>query len=51
MEKGNVEHAKVEIAESIALLHYMARLYSMDADATIERIYSKKLESLTKQQP
>ncbi|MEM0029768.1 MAG: hypothetical protein QW572_00820 [Candidatus Nitrosocaldus sp.] len=51
IEKGNVEHAKVEIAESIALLHYMARLYSMDADATIERIYSKKLEALTKQQP
>lgn len=50
IEKGNVEHAKVEIAESLALLHYMARLYGMDAYTTIERIYSRKLESLTKQQ-
>ncbi len=45
IEKGNVEHAKVEIAESLALLHYMAKLYNMDTYATIERIYSKKLES------
>ncbi|MCS6767887.1 MAG: hypothetical protein RMJ59_01730 [Candidatus Nitrosocaldus sp.] len=46
IEKGNAEHAKVEIAESIALLHYMARLYNMDVDASIERIYSRKLEAL-----
>lgn len=49
IERSNVEHARLEIAESIALLHYLARVYGMDVDSSIERIYSKKLESIAKQ--
>jgi len=44
MEKGNVEHAKMEITESAALLYYLATKYSLDIDANIKAVYSKKLE-------
>ncbi|AFU59941.1 hypothetical protein Ngar_c30250 [Candidatus Nitrososphaera gargensis Ga9.2] len=46
MEKNNVEHAKIEITESAALLYYLATKYSLDIDANIKAVYSKKLEML-----
>ena len=46
MEKGNVEHAKMEITESAALLYYLATKYSLDIDSNIKAVYSKKLEML-----
>lgn len=46
MEKNNVEHAKMEITESAALLYYLATKYSLDIDANIKAVYSKKLEML-----
>ncbi len=48
LEKSNIEHAKIEIAESIALLYYLASIYGIDGiDDSIRSIYSKKLESFT----
>lgn len=46
MEKQNAEHAKLEITESIALLHYLASKYSLDVPANMQALYSKKLEAL-----
>ncbi len=46
MEKQNAEHAKLEITESIALLHYLASKYNLDIDANMQTLYSKKLEAL-----
>jgi NTP pyrophosphatase (non-canonical NTP hydrolase) len=46
MEKQNAEHAKLEITESIALLHYLASKYGLDVNASMQSLYSKKLESL-----
>jgi NTP pyrophosphatase (non-canonical NTP hydrolase) len=46
MEKSNVEHAKLEITESVALLHFLASKYSLDVDANIQAVYLKKLEAL-----
>ncbi|MEM3160478.1 MAG: hypothetical protein QXJ74_06815 [Nitrososphaera sp.] len=46
MEKGNAEHAKLEITESVALLHFLASKYSLDVDANMQAVYSKKLEAL-----
>ena len=46
MEKQNAEHAKLEITESIALLHYLASKYSLDVPAYMQALYSKKLEAL-----
>ena len=46
MEKDNVEHAKMEITESAALLYYLATKYNLDIDANIKAVYSKKLEML-----
>ena len=46
MEKNNVEHAKMEITESAALLYYLATKYSLNIDANIQAVYSKKLETL-----
>jgi NTP pyrophosphatase (non-canonical NTP hydrolase) len=46
MEKSNAEHAKLEITESVALLHYLASKYSLDVSANIEAVYSKKLAAL-----
>lgn len=46
MEKNNVEHAKMEITESAALLHYLATKYELDLDDNIKAVYSKKLDML-----
>jgi NTP pyrophosphatase (non-canonical NTP hydrolase) len=46
MEKNNVEHAKMEITESVALLHYLATKYSLDLEANLDAVYRKKLEML-----
>lgn len=46
MEKNNIEHAKMEITESVALLYYLATKYDLDLDANIKEVYSKKLEML-----
>ena len=48
MEKDNVEHAKMEITESAALLYYLATKYNLDIEANIKTVYSKKLEMLNK---
>ena len=48
LERGNTDHAKIEIAESIALLYHLASIYGIDdIDDEMARIYSKKLESFT----
>ena len=46
MEKGNIEHAKMEITESAALLYYLASKYNFDLDANMKAVYAKKLEML-----
>jgi NTP pyrophosphatase (non-canonical NTP hydrolase) len=46
IEKSNIEHAKVEITESVALLYYLASKYGLDLDANVKAIYSKKLEMI-----
>ena len=46
LEKNNIQHAKLEITESTALLYYLASKYELDLDANIESLYTKKLEML-----
>ena len=46
MEKNNVEHAKLEITESVALLHFLASKYNLDISANMQGVYTKKLEHL-----
>jgi hypothetical protein len=46
MEKNNVEHAKMEITESAALLYY-----GLDLDANMKVVYAKKLETLKSAPP
>jgi hypothetical protein len=46
MEKNNVDHAKLEIIESAALLHFLASKYGFDLDTGIESLYYKKLTAL-----
>ena len=46
MEKQNAEHAKLEITESVALLHFLASKYGLDVSQNMEQVYSKKLASL-----
>lgn len=46
MEKGNAEHAKLEISESVALLHFLASKYGLDVAENMQAVYSKKLASL-----
>jgi NTP pyrophosphatase (non-canonical NTP hydrolase) len=46
IEKNNLEHAKLELTESTALLYYLASKYAFDLDANIESLYTKKLEML-----
>jgi NTP pyrophosphatase (non-canonical NTP hydrolase) len=46
IEKNNLEHAKLELTESTALLYYFASKYGFDLDANIESLYTKKLEML-----
>jgi hypothetical protein len=46
IEKNNVEHAKLEITESAAILHYLASKYGFDLDSNIEVMYLKKLTGM-----
>ena len=46
MEKKNPDHAKLELAESAALLYYLASKYEFDPEANMESLYTKKLETL-----
>ncbi len=46
MEKGNPEHAKVELTESAALLYYLASKYELNLDENIKSLYTKKLDML-----
>jgi NTP pyrophosphatase (non-canonical NTP hydrolase) len=46
IEKSNVEHAKVEITESAALIYYLASKYGLDLEANMKAIYSKKLDMI-----
>ncbi|HKX80719.1 MAG TPA: hypothetical protein VJL54_00535 [Nitrososphaera sp.] len=46
IEKNNLEHAKLEITESAALLHYLASKYGFDLDSNMEVTYLKKLATL-----
>lgn len=46
IEKNNSEHAKLEITESAALLHYLASKYNFDLDSNMEVTYLKKLTTL-----
>ena len=46
LEKNNMEHARLELTESTALLYYLASKYELDLDANIESLYTKKLEML-----
>jgi NTP pyrophosphatase (non-canonical NTP hydrolase) len=46
LEKNNMEHTKLELTESTALLYYLASKYELDLDANIESLYTKKLEML-----
>ena len=48
LERNNMEHAKLELTESTALIHYLASKYGLDLDANIESVYTKKLEMLKK---
>jgi NTP pyrophosphatase (non-canonical NTP hydrolase) len=48
LEKNNMEHAKLELTESTALIYYLASKYGLDLDANIESVYTKKLEMLKK---
>jgi NTP pyrophosphatase (non-canonical NTP hydrolase) len=48
LERNNVEHAKLELTESTALIYYLASKYGLDLDANIESVYTKKLEMLKK---
>lgn len=46
MEKNNPEHARLEITESVALLHYLASKYGLDISANMQAVYTKKLGHL-----
>jgi NTP pyrophosphatase (non-canonical NTP hydrolase) len=46
MEKNNIEHAKMELTESVALLYYLATKYGVDLDSNIKSVYGKKMEML-----
>lgn len=48
LERNNMEHAKIELTESAALIYYLASKYGLDLDANIESVYTKKLEMLRK---
>lgn len=46
MEKNNPEHARLEITQSVALLHYLASKYGLDISANMQAVYTKKLGHL-----
>jgi NTP pyrophosphatase (non-canonical NTP hydrolase) len=48
LERNNMEHAKLELTESTALIYYLASKYGLDLDANIESVYTKKLDMLKK---
>ena len=48
LERNNMEHAKLELTESAALIYYLASKYGLDLDANIESVYTKKLDILKK---
>jgi NTP pyrophosphatase (non-canonical NTP hydrolase) len=48
LERNNIEHAKLELTESTALIYYLASKYGLDLDANIESVYTKKLDMLKK---
>lgn len=48
LERNNMEHVKLELTESTALIYYLASKYGLDLDANIESVYTKKLEMLKK---
>src|SRR5207247_9829199 len=43
---NNIEHAKMEITESVALLYYLATKYGLDLEANVRAVYTKKLDML-----
>jgi NTP pyrophosphatase (non-canonical NTP hydrolase) len=48
LEKNNTEHARLELTESAALIHYIASKYSLNLDENMGALYTKKLETLSK---
>ena len=48
LEKNNTEHAKLELTQSAALIHYIASKYSLNLDENMRALYTKKLETLIK---
>lgn len=46
MEKSNIEHAKMEITASAALLYYLASKYGLNIDSNMNAVYSKKLDMI-----
>ena len=48
IERSNLELAKMEITESVALLQFMAKKYGFDLQSNIDSVYTKKLQTLQK---
>ena len=46
IERSNVDLAKMEITESVALLQFMANKYGFDLQSNIDAVYTKKLQTL-----
>jgi NTP pyrophosphatase (non-canonical NTP hydrolase) len=50
LEKNNIEHVKLKITESVALLHFLASKYGLDVESNIQLLYAHKLDTLNKSQ-
>ena len=48
IERNNIDLAKMEITESVALLQFMAKKYNFDLQSNIDSVYTKKLQTLQK---
>ena len=48
IERSNLELAKMEITESVAILQFIAKKYGFDLQANIDNTYTKKLQALRK---
>lgn len=48
MEKQNSGHIKLKITEASALLHYLASRWGFELDVSMEQLYSRKLEKISK---
>lgn len=48
IERSNLELAKMEITESVAILQFIAKKYDFDLQTNIDNIYAKKLQALRK---